>query len=303
MVSRRYRSFLQEAICARGKNHGLLPARCVVLGLVFWAAQPVQGAELRFHTLQAWRTYIRLTERRVAAELQDGQKFLAIDFLSDSAPQTIRSRLRNGEVDIRRMKTAAQDGKEISVSDGIIHHWVGGIWVPGVSLQTLLDWLQDYDQHQQYFEEIEESRLLHRAGPTFQVFYRLRRKKIVMVLYNTLHGIIYRRHGPRRASSHSFTTRIAELQDAGTPEEKEKPAGNDGGYLWRLNSYWRFQEADGGVFVECESVSLSRSIPFGLSWFIKGYVESIPRESLENTLTSLRDGVAASRASAPPANP
>ena len=52
-----------------------------------------------------------------------------------------------------------------------------------------------------------------------------------------------------------------------------------------------------GGFVECEFISLSRSIPFGLGWlikgYVKGYVESISRESLANTLTSIRDGVKA----------
>jgi len=85
---------------------------------------------------------------------------------------------------------------------------------------------------------------------------------------------------------------IAELADAGTASEKEKPVGDDSGFFWRLNSYWRFKQENGGVFIECESISLSRSIPFGFGWLVKGYVESVPRESLEGTLTSIRQGVA-----------
>ena len=107
------------------------------------------------------------------------------------------------------------------------------------------------------------------------------------------HCRLDRQHGSERASSRSFTTRIAEIEDAGEATESEKPVGDDRGFLWRLNSYWRFQEEDGGGFVECESISLSRSIPFGLGWLIKGCVESIPRESLENKLASIRDGVKA----------
>src|SRR6266571_496565 len=89
----------------------------------------------------------------------------------------------------------------------------------------------------------------------------------------------------------STTTRITEVQNAGTASEMEKPVGDDSGFLWRLNSYWRFKQQGDGVVVECESISLSRSIPFGLGWLIKGFVESVPRESLENTLVSIRDGV------------
>jgi len=107
--------------------------------------------------------------------------------------------------------------------------------------------------------------------------------------------VVYRDNGPGRASSRSFTTKIAEIDNAGTPSEKELPIGNDSGFMWRLNSYWRFREQDGGVIVECESVSLSRQIPFGFGWLVGSYVESIPRESLESALTSIRDGVKTSR--------
>jgi len=91
--------------------------------------------------------------------------------------------------------------------------------------------------------------------------------------------------------SDSHSTKIAQLDNPDTPQERERPVGEDSGFLWRLNSYWRYEEADGGVYVECESVSLSRAIPFGFGWIIGSYVESVPRESLENTLTSIRDGV------------
>jgi len=269
----------------------LLPAQALVLTLALLTAQSLPAAELQSRTLASWENYVRLTERRVAAELEDKQKFLAEDFLAESGPQEARALLNNGQVLIRRMETLDGNGRKIPVPDGMIHHWLGGIFVPGVSVGALLKWIQDYDQHERYFLEVEKSQLLSRDGPEFRIFYRLRRKKVITVFYNTLHTVVYRQKDAQHASSRSATTRIAELEHPGEPGETEKPVGDDRGFLWRLNSYWRFLEADGGVFVECESVSLSRSIPFGLGWLIKGYVESIPRESLENTLTSIRDGV------------
>lgn len=263
--------------------------RAFGLTVALLAAQPLPGAELRPRTLETWETYIRLTERRIAAELNDGQKVLTTDFLAET--RSIRPLLRNGQVDIRRFQTTDAGGRELSVPDGMIHHWLGTMFVPQTTLPSLLEWLQDYDQHERYFLEVEQSKLLSRDGPEFKIFYRLRRKKVITVYYNSFHTVVYRQHDPRRVSSRSFTTKIAELDQPGEPGEKEKTVGNDSGFLWRLNSYWRFQEEDGGVFVECESVSLSRAIPFGLSWLIKGYVESIPRESLEGTLTSIRNGI------------
>src|SRR5207244_11795346 len=96
-----------------------------------------------------------------------------------------------------------------------------------------------------------------------------------------------------RWSSRTGSTRIAEVADAGESREREKPVGHDGGFLWRLNAYWRFVERDGGVYVECESVSLTRDIPTGLGWMIGPFVTSIPKESLEHTLGSTRSAVLA----------
>lgn len=260
---------------------------CILLCI----APVVRGAELQPKTLAAWEKYIHLTEQRISAELEDGDRFLVTDFLGGAESQSARALLRSGHVYIQKMKTPEGGGQEINVDGGMIHHWLGAIFLPGIGLDSLLPWLQDYDQHYRYFQEVEESQLLSRDGLTFHIFLRLRRKKIITVYYKTGHTAVYRHHDPRRISSRSFTTRIAELDNAGTPAEREQPVGNDRGFLWRLNSYWRFQAEDRGVWVECESISLSRAIPFGLSWLIRGYVESVPRESLESTLTSIREGV------------
>ena len=270
------------------RGRGRVSFLALAIGLV--GLQDLGGAELQQHTLAAWETYVRLTERRITAELDDGQKLLVTDFLGDSEASSVRNLLRRGQVYVRKMKTLNATDQEIQVKDGMIHHWLGSIFVPGVKLDSLLEWLHDYNRHAGRFQEVEESRLISKNGNTFQIFYRLRRKKIITVYYNTEHTAVYRSHDPRRASSRSFANKIAELDHPGTPQEKEKPNGTDRGFLWRLNSYWRYQEEDGGVWVECESLSLSRDIPFGLGWLINGYVESVPRESLENTLTSIREG-------------
>ena len=226
-------------------------------------------ATLQQQTLDAWNSYVENTEKRIDNE---------------QATPSATTRM-----------PAAVTGHHIDVPGGIIHDWRGSIFVPGITLDGLLRWLQDYDHHSRYFKNVEQSKLLSRNGDTFHIFLRLTRSKIVTVHYNTEHTAIYQKDGPGRASSRSFTTKIAEVENAGTRSEKELPLGVDGGYLWRLNSYWRFREQDGGVIVECESISLSRSIPFGLGWLIGRYIESVPKESLEDTLTSIRDGVVHSR--------
>ena len=117
---------------------------------------------------------------------------------------------------------------------------------------------------------------------------KLRRSKVITVTYNTEHDVRYRRLGQRAASARSVATRIAQLDDAGTPQEHELKPGSDGGYLWRLNAYWRYEAVPGGVLIECESVSLSRAVPYVLRPFATGLVEGLARESLERTLVGLR---------------
>ena len=99
---------------------------------------------------------------------------------------------------------------------------------------------------------------------------------------------MFTRRDADRVSSTIRSTRIAEVENPGTAAERELTIGRDGGYLWRLNSYWRFLERDGGTYIECESLTLTRSIPLGFGWLIGPFVTSIPRETLTMTLEATR---------------
>lgn len=251
------------------------------------------AAELRLHTAAAYEKYLRLTDQRIENELRaarPGAPFLVIDAQSGADTRALRESLRRGEIHVQRMHTL-ENRREIEVEDGLIHHWLGAAFFPGVKLENVQALLRDYAQHDQYFPEVEKSRLISSDGDVYKFFYRLKRKKVITVVYNTEHEASYRPISRTRLASRGVARRIAQLTDAGSAGEEELPIGNDGGYLWRLNSYWRFEEADEGVYVECESLSLSRGIPFGVGWLVRGLVESVPRESLISTLTALRDGV------------
>ena len=177
--------------------------------------------------------------------------------------------------------------------EGRIHHWVGAIFVPRTTVDAVLTYLQAHaGQEAGAYDDVIASKLLSRDGPRLRVFMKLRRTKIITATYNTEHLVEYRRMGADRASGRSVATRIAELEDAGTSGERERPPGDDSGYLWRLNAYWRYEQAGGGVLIECESVSLSRSVPVLLRPLISGIVEGVARDSLERTLTSLRRALA-----------
>ena len=111
-----------------------------------------------------------------------------------------------------------------------------------------------------------------------------------MVL-STEHEAHYSQVSDGRWYGRSYSTKIAEVENPDTPEEKELPVGEDHGFLWRLYAYWLIEEAEDGVFVECISVSLSRQIPLGLGWVVKPFVTSLPRESVEGMLQATRVAV------------
>jgi len=89
----------------------------------------------------------------------------------------------------------------------------------------------------------------------------------------------------------SRSTRIAEVHDPDRSMTVEEPVGEDDGFLWRIDSYWRFEEADGGLYVECRAVSLSRGLPFGFGW-LRGFIQQFPKESMMNTLNATKHAIA-----------
>jgi len=268
-----------------GKTRIVAFGRCVsavLLALVY--AQPAVAleSELKPATAAAFDEYARQLEARHQTDLAAGAPFLWVDTLAEGARKLDLEKLSRGEVVMHQV--ARPD-----CPDGIIHHWTGTIFIPHVTLPQLLKLLQDYDRHSTYYApEVTASKLQARDGDTFQIFLRFRRKKVITVVLNTQHTVQYTTLSPTRAMSRSVSTRIAQTEDADKPDGPEKPVGNDGGYLWRINAYWRFEQKDGGVYVQCESISLSRTIPAVVRWFVQPIVDGITRESLAFTLTATR---------------
>jgi hypothetical protein len=120
------------------------------------------------------------------------------------------------------------------------------------------------------------------------------------VTLNTEHQARFFRPAADRAYSAIHSTRIAEVEQAGTPRETEKPVDTGGGFMWRFNTYWRFLERDGGTYIQCESITLSRDIPYALRWIVGPFVTSIPRESLTGTLEKVRKTLSTSNPPNPP---
>jgi hypothetical protein len=250
------------------------------------AATGPEWAELRAPALQAWAAYERQVDTRLQTASAASSPFFALDA---HGIKDWRTAAMAGGVAMYRLDRPQPGGPTVSVPDGKIHHWAGAVFVPNMTVDALLRHLTTFaGRESEHYDDVVTSRLISRNGDSHKVFLKLRRTKVVTVTYNTEHTVDIRRLGPSRATLRSVSTRIAELADAGTPQEKEMPEGRDQGFLWRLNAYWRYEAVKGGVLVECESISLSRDVPALLKFFISGMVEGIARDSLEKTLVSLK---------------
>jgi hypothetical protein len=158
--------------------------------------------------------------------------------------------------------------------------------------------MQDYDRHASIFAPaIVRSKTLSQEGQRFRVALRFHVKKIIAVTLDTENDARFVRAGRDRAYSSIRSTRVVEIDDPGTPEEREKPGGEERGFMWRLNTYWRFLERDGGTYIQCESVTLSRDVPLALAWIIRPFVTQMPRESLAFTLNKAREALVTQRMS------
>ena len=239
--------------------------------LLMMAAPGAFPADLKPATVEAFDRYIQKTEQR----LNMRKNFLWAD---ESAERS--RRVRNGEVVVE-----PAGPKPISeITDGLIHDWVGSVFVPGVTLAATLEHVEDYDHARTRHREVVASRVIAHKGNDFLVYMRLLKKKMITVVLDTEHDIHYYPIDATHCRSQSKTVKIAEVDNPGKKDERELPPGTGHGFLWKLDTYWRFQERDGGTWIECEAISLTRDIPTGLGWLIEPVIRSLPRDSLDSTL-------------------
>ncbi|HEY6508756.1 MAG TPA: hypothetical protein VIY56_12140 [Vicinamibacterales bacterium] len=265
-----------------------LVASAVLLLVSQLASVPLVGAELQNRTVAAFDRYVRATE----ALASGAGPFLWIDGLPDAERRARLDMVAKGGLVIEPL-TTRENGRAIDVPGGMIHHWMGAVFVPKATVNQAVALLQDYDAHEVIYKPaVARSRTLAREGDAFRVHLRFYMKKVITVIVNSEHEARFVRTGADRAQSRIQSVRIAEVENPDTPSERELPVGNDGGYLWRLYTYWRFLERDGGTYLQCEAISLTRGIPLGFGWLIGPFVTSIPRESLTFTLETTRTTLA-----------
>ena len=246
-----------------------------------------QAATLKPETVSAFNYYVRLTEARMDAEINNGD-FLILDSLPADRRASTYVSVRGGAVYIEPLHTL-DNGDRIRIPSGMIHHWAGVAFIPGANLAQSVAVMQDYDdQAKCYAPDVQVSKLLAHNGDNFKIVLRIYNKSLITVVFDAKFDIYNTALDDARIDSRSRSTRVSEVANPGKSNEHELPVGNDHGYMWRLYSYWRLEEKDGGTYVQIETIELSRSVPPEFEWFVGPLIESIPRRTLTKLLTATR---------------
>ncbi len=241
-------------------------------------AQPTAQA------VSAYNSYVSVVESRLLTQHQSQKAFLAGQVLS---PQNALH-LRLGEPVIEHV--AASNSAEFP--GALLHHWRGTAFAPGAKAADFEHLLRDFNAYPQHFSpQVLQASILSQQGDHLLASMRVRQKHVLTVVLDSTYDVAFGRRDAHDGYSASRSVAIYEIDSAGTAREHALNPAEEHGFLWRLNTYWSYEERDGGLYIQVESVSLSRSIPAGVAWAVRPFVGSVPRESLEFTLRSACEAV------------
>ena len=231
-----------------------------------------------------FNSYIGAVEARLVEQHRSRDGFLA----GEAADSQSEMRVRRGEVIVEMLTPPA--GAELT--GALLHHWRGTAFAAGARAEDFERMLRNFDGYPKYFSpQVLQAGLIAQNGDEVRGWMRVRERHMMTVVMDSSYEVRFGRLDGQHGYSASRSTRIAEVDQAGTSAERALGSGEEHGFLWRMNTYWSWEEGDGGVYVQVESVSLTRSIPRGLGWAVGPFVESIPRESLEFTLRAACNAV------------
>ena len=234
--------------------------------------------------ISAFSSYNKAVESRLVQQHRSASAFLAP---ATSDPKNTEARLRQGELILEQIKERLTPSTDANLSGAMLHHWRGTAFAPGAKATDFERLMRDFNAYPQHFSpQVLQAKVLTQDRGRMQAWMRVRQRHVITVVLDTSYDITFGQLDVRHGYSISKSERINEIDAAGTAAERPLNDNEEHGFLWRLNTYWSYEERDGGLYLQIETVSLSRSIPSGLGWAIRPYVESIPRESLEFTLRS-----------------
>jgi len=248
------------------------------------AAAAPAWAELRQDTLSAWNSYIQTVEARTNARLEPKRSFLWID--EDSARRSV---VRNGEIVVDYGGANALH----PVNHGLIHDWMGGMFIAGASINDVFAVVRDYGQYREIFKPTVVASADLGARAEYSIFSMQWTHTLLFLTaaLDAQYESRYFQFDSTRWYSLAYSTRLQEIVGYGSGSAQTFPPDQGPGFLWRLYGVTRYQQRDGGVYVESEVLALSRDIPLSVRWFVKPATEGLSRRSFAIALQQIRDAV------------
>jgi hypothetical protein len=230
----------------------------------------------------AFTAYSRSVESRLATQHRSPQNFLGL-------PPSMRPRLLHGELLLEDLTPPAPPP---SLEGALLHHWRGTLFVPNATATDFEHLLRNFTAYPQHFSpEVLQARVLRQTPNNILGLMRVRQHHVLTVVLDTTYDITFGQLDAAHGYSISHSTRVDEIASAGTRAEHALSPADNHGFLWRQDTFWSYEERDGGLYLQIESLSLTRAIPSGLGWAVRPFVNSIPRESLEFTLRSAANAI------------
>lgn len=232
--------------------------------------------------LTSWDRYVGALEKARESDVAKAVPAWAVD--DDPQGARVRAALVRGEIDVTRREIAGAD-----VDDATLEHWQGSMLLRGVTLPQALDRLR----HPERFPQPRDVLAMKVSGWSddgHDLYLRLTRSMLVTASYDTWHRVRHQVRSGTRIDSTSVATRIEEIHDLGQPSERRVGVGESRGFLWRMQSFWRFTAVPEGVIVTCESITLSRPVPTGLGLISRPIVNRVARESMTTAVSAWKSG-------------
>jgi hypothetical protein len=274
------------------KSAASLPCLLAVLLLTSTA----NAASLKPETVAAWDDYVATTKAALVQRIRPGGCYLWTFEKADRAAQ-----VRTGQIVV----APAPGPNPKKVPGGLIHHWMGAIFLPGLTIEQVLEVTRDYDRYKDYYQPaVTESKTVARDDANDQFSMRMVNKMFfVTTALDAEYESIHVRLDEHRMYSIARTTHLQEVEDVGRASEHRAPEGQGGGYIWKLFNIARLEQRDGGVYLEMEAIALSRDIPAAARFFVDPIVRRVSHNSilisLEQTEHAVRENPALSAKRAP----
>jgi hypothetical protein len=251
--------------------------------LVGDVAKPAHSTELEPATIAAWQEYVRSADARMQSRLDTDKPFLWIDETTDRALP-----VRRGEIVV--MPMVGQGTRD--VPEGLIHDWIGGVFIPNTSIDKLLAIVHDYDRYKEIYRPVVTDS--HSEACAADREFSMIWQRHVLFVNASIQGRFQAHEfavDPHRRYSIIDATSIQEIERYGHSGQHLLPPDNGSGFMWRMHSISRYEQRDGGVYLEVEAIALTRDVPPSLRWMVNPVVHRLSINSLTTTLRQTRQAV------------